>query len=166
MTTLLLMINTQETAVFLSEDTSNDETVSLKDNDNELSTLYSGKKFSSWETCENFIYEWAKEQGFRIVKDRVCQDNGIIRRRTFVCNHSGTYNSVSNRDTSTKKTQCPFLINTSCLKTNNPESLVTINKIVNEHNHTLNCSIIEFEDAKKFTDSMIEDVKFMTMNLN
>ncbi|CAG8517411.1 8487_t:CDS:2 [Cetraspora pellucida] len=104
-------------------------------------SLCSGKRFSMWEACEKFLNEWAKEQGFRIVKDRIQREE----------------------DTNTKKTQCPFLVNTSCPKVNNPEGTIVVNKIVYEHNHPLNRELIVFEDAKKFTDSMLEDVKFMTM---
>ncbi|CAG8528091.1 10481_t:CDS:2, partial [Funneliformis caledonium] len=71
--------------------------------------------------------------------------------------------SLTTIDTSTKKIQCPFLINVSCPKANNPEASIIINKINNQHNHRLCHSLIEFEDGKKFTNAMIEDVKFMTM---
>ncbi|CAI2162622.1 7089_t:CDS:2 [Funneliformis geosporum] len=47
---------------------------------------------------------------------------------------------------------------------NNPEALITINKFVDNYNHTLNRSMIEFEDAKKFTNPVMEDIKFMTMD--
>ncbi|CAG8606913.1 8580_t:CDS:2, partial [Cetraspora pellucida] len=107
--------------------------------------------------------EYAKEQGFRIVKDPVQRKESIICRRTLLCEHSHSYDSTSNKDTNTKKTHCPFLVNTSCPKVNNPESTIVVNKIVYEHNHPLNRELIVFEDAKKFTNSMLEDVKFMTM---
>ena len=55
------------------------------------------------------------------------------------------------------------MINASCPKANNPEASIIINKINNQHNHRLCHSLIEFEDSKKFTNAMIEDVKFMTM---
>ncbi|CAG8764316.1 23057_t:CDS:2, partial [Gigaspora margarita] len=126
-------------------------------------SLCSGKRFPTWEACERFLNDWAKEQGFRIVKDRVQCEGDIIRRRTFLCEHSRLYDSNSNKDTKTKKTQCPFLVNTSCPKVNNSENSIVVNKIVYEHNHPLNRELIVFEDAKKFTDSMLEDVKFMTM---
>ena len=137
----------------------NNKTVFFRD---ELVSLYSGKKFSSWEACEIFINKWTKGQGFHIVKDQVFKENGIVRQWTFLCDHSRTYNSTSNKDTSTRKTQCPFLINVSCPKTNNPDAFITVNKFVDEHNHILSHSMIEFENAKKFTSPMIEDVKFMT----
>src|SRR5688572_5598383 len=56
------------------------------------------------------------------------------------------------------------MINTSCLKANNPESLITVNKFLNKHNHTLNHNMIEFEDAKKFTYPMMKDIRFITMD--
>ncbi|CAG8529081.1 5057_t:CDS:2 [Ambispora gerdemannii] len=37
----------------------------------ETVSLYSGKIFSTWKTCERLLNEYAKEQGFHIVKDRV-----------------------------------------------------------------------------------------------
>ncbi|CAB5216084.1 unnamed protein product [Rhizophagus irregularis] len=102
-------------------------------NKNHHTLLYSGRKFESWEACENFI---------------------IIR----------TYESNSTRDTITKKISYPFVINTSCPKLKNLEKYVIINKIVEQHNHSLDVSIVEFEDSRKFTDSMIEDIKFMTVS--
>ena len=55
------------------------------------------------------------------------------------------------------------MINTSCSKANNPKASIIINKINNQHNHKLYHSLIEFEDSKKFTNIMIEDVKFITI---
>ncbi|CAB4380017.1 unnamed protein product [Rhizophagus irregularis] len=49
-------------------------------------------------------------------------------------------------------------------KIENPKQYVIINKIVEQHNHPLDVSIVEFEDSRKFTDLMIEDIKFMTVS--
>ncbi|CAB5368994.1 unnamed protein product [Rhizophagus irregularis] len=49
-------------------------------------------------------------------------------------------------------------------KNKNPEGLVSINKINEDHNHPLNRLIIEFKESKKFTMEMIEDIKFMTIH--
>ena len=46
-------------------------------NEAEHISLYSGKKFASWEECENFITEWAKQQGFRVIKDCVTRSVGV-----------------------------------------------------------------------------------------
>ncbi|GBC18517.2 protein FAR1-RELATED SEQUENCE 5-like [Rhizophagus irregularis DAOM 181602=DAOM 197198] len=75
-----------------------------------------------------------------------------------------TYESNSTRDTVTKKIGCPFVVNASCPKLKTPEEYVIINKIVEQYNHPLDVSIVEFEDSRKFTDSMIEDIKFMTVS--
>ncbi|CAG8756272.1 15685_t:CDS:2, partial [Cetraspora pellucida] len=96
--------------------------------------------------------------------DRVCREEGIIRRRTFICDHSRSYDSSSSKDTGSKKIQCPFLVNTSCPKVKNSEGLVFVNKIVEDHNHALNKKIIEFEDSKKFTNEIMDDIKFMTVS--
>jgi hypothetical protein len=91
---------------------------------------------------------------------------GVIRRRTYTCSHSRTYELNSTKDTATKKVGCPFAINASCPKSKNPNNFVSINKIIDQHNHSLNVSMIEFEDSKKFTDLMIEDIKFMMVSCN
>jgi hypothetical protein len=41
--------------------------------------------------------EWAKRNGFRVIKDRVTRDAGVIRRRTYTCSHSRSYDSVSTK---------------------------------------------------------------------
>ncbi|CAB4383580.1 unnamed protein product [Rhizophagus irregularis] len=86
--------------------------------------------------CENFIIMWAKQQGFQIIKDHVVHLEETLLQ---------------------KKIGCPFVINASCPKLKNLEEYVIINKIVEQHNHPLDVSIVEFEDSRKFTDSMIED---------
>ena len=81
-----------------------------------------------------------------------------------MCDHEYFYESNLTRNTVTKKTQCPFIVNVSYLKINNPENNIIINKIVDNHNHLPNRGQIEFEDCKRFTDEMLVDIKFMTEN--
>ncbi|GBC30151.1 hypothetical protein GLOIN_2v1766627 [Rhizophagus irregularis DAOM 181602=DAOM 197198] len=83
---------------------------------------------------------------------------------TYICSHSHIYELNCTKDTITKKIGCPFVVNASCPKLKNPEKYVIINKIVEQHNHSLDVSIVEFEDSRKFTDSMIEYIKFMTVS--
>ncbi|CAB4394668.1 unnamed protein product [Rhizophagus irregularis] len=153
-----------QTSEFTHDDCNNIGNEMILSNENHHTLLYLERKFESWEACENFIIMWAKQQSFRIVKDRVVRFEGIIRRRTYICSHSHTYESNSTRDTVTKKIGCPFVVNASCSKLKNPEEYVIINKIVEQHSHPLDVSIVEFEDSRKFTDSMIEDIKFMTVS--
>ncbi|CAG8596129.1 2376_t:CDS:2, partial [Cetraspora pellucida] len=86
----------------------------------------------------------------------------IIRKCTYLYDHAHSYNSKSKKDTVTKKINCPFLINTSCLKSNNPAFHVYINKIVYDHNHLLSIELISFEESKKFTSEILKDIKFLT----
>jgi hypothetical protein len=60
-------------------DLSIDNSIEIRKDIQETASLFSGKQFPSWEACETFINEWAKGQGFRIVKDRVVRENGILR---------------------------------------------------------------------------------------
>ncbi|CAG8816380.1 20053_t:CDS:2, partial [Gigaspora margarita] len=92
-----------------------------------------------------------------------CEDR-VIRRYTYLCDYARFYDSKSKKDTITKKINCPFLVNTSCPKTNNPESHVYINKIVDKYNHFLSVKIINFEESKKFISEIMDDIKFLTLH--
>ncbi|RIB06960.1 hypothetical protein C2G38_2046388 [Gigaspora rosea] len=128
----------------------------------ESSSLFSEKQFDTWDRCELFLNEWAKNKGFHLIKDHVTQENGFFCRRTYLYDHEGSYKSNTEKDTVTKKTQCPYLINVPCPKINNIKHSIFINKIVDTHNHPLDRSRIIFEDEKQFTAEMLADVKFMT----
>lgn len=125
-------------------------------------SLYEGKVFSSWELCDVFMNELGKNKGFSIIKDRVTKEGDYIRRRTYICEHGKKYTSNSSKDTSTKKISCPWRLNASCPKENNPNFSVFINKIVDEHNHELNIEVIAFREGKKFSNEMLEDIQFLT----
>lgn len=116
------------------------------------------------EECENFLDKWSKQQGFHLIKDRVTREAGVVRRRTLICAHSRTYEPHSTKDTTTKKLNCPFFVNISYPKSRNPNGFVFVNKINEHHNHPLNQAMIEFEDRKKFTPEMMDDIKFMTIH--
>ena len=79
-------------------------------------SLFSEKKFTSWDECEKFLVEWSKLQGFHIIKDHVRRDEGVIRHRTFICSHGRAYQSHSTKNTTTKKLNCPFLLMFHVLK--------------------------------------------------
>ena len=111
--------------------------------------MYSGKTFTSWEECEHFLNKWAKDQGFHVIKDHVTHESGIVHRRSFICDHSRTYEPSTTKDTSTKKLNCPFFVNASHPKSKNPQGFVFINKFNEVHNHPLDRLMIEFEDANK-----------------
>ncbi|CAG8651281.1 17182_t:CDS:2, partial [Gigaspora rosea] len=110
----------------------------LSQNEIESSSLFSGKQFDTWDECELFLNKWAKNKEFRLIKGHVTWENGFLRRRTYLCDHGGSYESNTVKDTVTKKTQ------------------------FDTHNHPLDRSKIIFEDEKQFTDEMLADIKFMT----
>jgi hypothetical protein len=64
-------------------------------NDDEGVFLFS-RRFTSWDECERFLNEWAKSQDFHLIKDHVTRNEGVIRRRTFICDYGRTYKSNSN----------------------------------------------------------------------
>ncbi|CAB4403808.1 unnamed protein product [Rhizophagus irregularis] len=122
----------------------------------------SGKVFTSWTMCDQFINNWGK--GFGVIKDKVVREGEDIRRRTYICEHGRKYTSKSTKETSSKKIACPWHINASCPKVNNPGSAIFINKIVDEHNHDLNVKAVAFREEKRFTDEMMDDIQFLTQN--
>ena len=132
--------------------------------ENDSTGLYTGKTLSSWTICDQFINNWGKSKGFGVVKDKVVKDGNDIRRRMYICEHGRKYTSKSTKETSTKKMLCPWHVNASCPKVNNPDSAIFINKIVDEHNHDLNIEAVAFREDKKFSNEMMDDVQFLTQH--
>ncbi|GES96474.1 protein FAR1-related sequence 11-like isoform X1 [Rhizophagus clarus] len=101
-----------------------------------LANLFTGKVFADWPACDLFISNWARNKGFNVIKGHVDQREGVIRRRTYICEHGR--------------------------KVNNPDSAIFVNKIVDDHNHNLRIESILFEQNKRFSEEMMEDVQFLT----
>ncbi|CAG8840285.1 2596_t:CDS:2, partial [Gigaspora margarita] len=78
--------------------------------------------------------------------------------------HGQHYESNSSKKTGSKKILCPWHVNASCSKLKNPNSLVFINKIIDTHNHELSVDAITFEQEKKFSNEMINDIEFLTQH--
>jgi len=132
--------------------------------EDDFASLYTGKVFANWSACDLFISNWAKSKGFKVVKDRVHREEGVIRRRVYICEHGRSLETHSKKETSTKKISCPWHVNVSCPKVNNPDSAIFVNKIIDEHNHNLNVNAILFEQNKKFNNEMVEDIQFLTQH--
>jgi len=129
-------------------------------------TLVTGKIFASWQICDQFMVDWGKSIGFGVIKDKVEKVEGIIRRRIYICEHGKEYRSKSTKESKTKKMLCPWRVNASCPKVNNPDSAIFINKIVDEHNHVLNIEAVAFREDKRFSDEMMENIQFLTQQCN
>ena len=137
----------------------NTQNQELFSNETQNMNLSVDTTFSCWDSCNTFLRAWAKNEGFHLIKDRVDRDNDIITRRTYICVHGRTYDSSSDKNTSTKKIKCPFLVN---LHYSKKKLLITISKIVQEHNHSLNAQRIAYEEQKKFTEDILVDIEFLT----
>jgi len=97
-----------------------------------------------------------------MIKDKVVKKGSDIRWRMYICEHRKKYTSNSMRETSTKKMLCPWHVNASCPKVNNPDSAVFINKIVDEYNYVLNTEAIAFREDKRFSEEIMDDIQFLT----
>ncbi|CAG8757435.1 22167_t:CDS:2, partial [Gigaspora rosea] len=137
-----------------------EETALINNGESENARLYTGKVFENWKECDSFMSEWRRSKGFNVIKDRVYREGEIIRRRTYICQHGRSYNSNSKKDSSTKKILCQWHVNASFPKIKNPNSVIFVNTVVDEHNHELSVDAIEFECDKKFSDEMNCTKKF------
>src|SRR5688572_5783221 len=97
-----------------------------------------------------------------MIKDKVVKERSDIRRRIYICEYKRKYISNSMKKTSIKKMLYPWHVNTSCLKVNNSDSAVFINKIMDEYNHNLNTEAIVFREDKKFSEEMMNDIQLLT----
>jgi len=132
--------------------------------ESDFAGLYTGLIFENWTICDQFISNWGKSKGFGVIKDKVIKEEDDIRRRSYICEHGRSYTLKSMKDTSTKKMSCPWRVNASCPKMNNPDSAVFINKVVYEHNHNLNIEVIKFREEKRFSNEIMEDIQFLTQH--
>jgi hypothetical protein len=79
-----------------------------------------------------------------------------------ICKYKKKYASNSIKKISTKKMLYSWHVNVSCLKVNNLDSAVFINKIVDEYNHILNTETIVFRKDKRFSEKIMNDIQFLT----
>ena len=97
--------------------------------------------------------------------------NEEVRRCMLVCEHFGhleaTKSKDSRKETTTKRVECIWQINLSCLEKDNPHKLVYVAKLINEHkNHDLDQARYNFQENITFTMEMTEDVKFFVTKMN
>ena len=97
--------------------------------------------------------------------------NGEVRRRTMVCEHFGHFEATKSKDpkkeTTTKRVGCIWQINLSCPEKDNPNKLVYVAKLINEHkNHNLDQARYNFQENIIFITEITEDVKFFETKMN
>src|SRR5204862_4185452 len=55
-------------------------------------SLSVGTTFHSWEMVDEFLLAYGRQQGFVVRKKRVEKDDtGLVRKRTYDCEHGGRY---------------------------------------------------------------------------
>ena len=149
------------------------------DEENELCiTLVTGTTFQTWEELEAHLERYALQEGFSYKKTRVdyhlSQDKikGLtaeqkkheIKRRTYECtysrNHTSkkTVNLENQRNREIQQTNCPWRVNVTRPKKENP---IGITSVKLEHNHEMNPLVNEMAPKfRKFTQLMLNDVEF------
>ncbi|CAG8511743.1 10159_t:CDS:1 [Paraglomus occultum] len=102
-----------------------------------------GTTFNSWENVDEFLLAYGRQQGFVVRKKRVEKDDaGLVRKRTYDCEHGGRYTPKKKaplsdqRNRKSKRIECGWHINLSYPKTGHH---ITVTTFINEHNHDLNC---------------------------
>ncbi|CAG8733909.1 11672_t:CDS:2, partial [Gigaspora margarita] len=126
--------------------------------------IHEGGKFQSWEEALEEITMYARQEGFGLRKGRSEKtSDGVIRKRTMLCEHSGDYkprNKQSVRETNTKYIKCLWHINLSQPTKDNPHGIIYITTLSNAHNHNLSPDREKFFNNIEFTQEMCERVEF------
>ncbi|CAB5183793.1 unnamed protein product [Rhizophagus irregularis] len=127
--------------------------------------------FASWEEAEIFLEEYGRRNGFSINKYRISRNKSsqLITKRTFTCEFGGKFKSNkketgNQRNTRTKKRQCPWHINLTF-----PEHAtnITISLFENEHNHELRSDTCEFNSRyREISKEIMDEIEIMTKHAN
>ncbi|CAB4485774.1 unnamed protein product [Rhizophagus irregularis] len=127
--------------------------------------------FASWEEAEIFLEEYGRRNGFTINKYRISRNKSsqLITKRTFTCEFGGKFKSNkketgNQRNTRTKKRQCPWHINLTF-----PEHAtnITISLFENEHNHELRSDTCEFNSRyREISKEIMDEIEIMTKHAN
>ncbi|CAB5200113.1 unnamed protein product [Rhizophagus irregularis] len=127
--------------------------------------------FASWEEAEIFLEEYGRRNGFSINKYQISRNKSsqLITKRTFTCEFGGKFKSNkketgNQRNTRTKKRQCPWHINLTF-----PEHAtnITISLFENEHNHELRSDTCEFNSRyREISKEIMDEIEIMTKHAN
>ncbi|CAB4438846.1 unnamed protein product [Rhizophagus irregularis] len=128
-------------------------------------TLDVGLTFSSWKIAFQHIKQWAHQQGFFVRKGRSEKVQSERRKQTIVCHCEGVPNIKPNKQTKSCRTNCKWHVNLSRPIKNNPDSLIFVTTLLNEHSgHNLDVSACHFEASKAFTKPMLKDIEWMSIH--
>ena len=125
-------------------------------------TLEVGLSFLTWKAAFKHIKLWAHQQGFFVRKGRSEKVQSKRRKQTIVCRCEGMYNNKSNKSSKSHRTNCKWHVNLSRPIKNNPNDMIFITTLFNEHfGHDLDTSVCHFEASKAFTKPMLNDIEWM-----
>ncbi|CAG8832163.1 651_t:CDS:2, partial [Gigaspora margarita] len=162
-------------SLFEDDNNFNTNSSSFTENDNNLNTSYQynlsvGNYFDDWPSVDRFMHNYCLERGFGYQvfrNDKDLNDPSIIRRKSFRCSSSGTYepkkviDQNSHRIRGTTKTDCEWHCNFTFPKTVHKVKCTTLKDI---HNHEVNpaqiCDIIA--RYRRFNEEMMQDIKFFS----
>src|SRR3989337_1483103 len=128
--------------------------------------LEAGMSFLTWKMAFGHIKQWAHQQGFCVRKGRSEKVQSKRKKQTIVCKCEGIYNNKSKKDKSksskSHRTNCKWHVNLSQPIKNNPNSMIFITTLFNEHfGHDLDPLARQFEKEKVFTKPMLDDIQWM-----
>ena len=132
--------------------------------------LHIGDIFDDWQSVDTFIHQYCLERGFGYQvfrNDKDQNDSSIIRRKSFRCSSSGTYEARKgidqnlHRQRNTNKCNCEWHCNFTFPKTAHQIKCTTLK---DEHSHELIPNQIAHTIARyrRFNSNMIQDLEFFT----
>lgn len=137
----------------------------------DVSDLYVGYIFSSWEEADNIIKNYGKQEGFGIVRKRLeLHPEGHIKHRSYRCEFSGhcqskkKVNLHDHRNRKSKRQGCEWHTNINSPRS---ASLITLTTFVNIHNHPLHPDAQRYAPIyRNISKDVLSEIQFLTENGN
>ncbi|RHZ51730.1 hypothetical protein Glove_471g4 [Diversispora epigaea] len=166
---------------------SNDETIlpSINDkaqpnnNNNSETTLpdnivpFVGQVFETWDDVDKYLHEYAWQEKFIVIKTRNNRDPSLeqtCRRRTYACNHQGTYKPKktvileNQRNSKSKRTGCPWHVNINFPK---KTAIINITSLNINHNHQLDpMTNVYTTKNRTLPEAVVQEICFYTAEGN
>jgi len=115
----------------------------------------------TWKSAFDYIKQWA----LFIQKGRSVKLLNECRKQTILCHCQGV-NTKKNQTKPSKsqRTNCKWHVNLSCPVQDNPNEIISITTLFNEHSeHSLDPAMCQFKMDKAFTKAMLEEIEWMVI---
>jgi hypothetical protein len=135
----------------------------------DISELFVGKTFQSWDHVANFMKRYAasKGHGVRIGGgSKINKETNEVIKRTYLCRHAGKAKSsrkpLHHSNASSCRVGCPWKVNIWVKKSKNCLEVTTFN---DQHvGHELHMSANRFDPTlRKLPNEIIEEIQFLTV---